>query len=191
MKKMQSNLQGKDNPLKRKMPLLTKKHSELGLAVISRCEMRGLYNMNSTFFYIFKLFWEPIKHVLWLRSFWDFFSAAHIGVGICGQEGMQAMLNSDFAFAQFHYLRRLLLVHGRWSYIRMCKFLSYFFYKNFAFTVVHFWYAFHSGFSAQVGQLGLWSTASSLISPSTHPHFRLFLLLQLMYDTQSSIPNDG
>ncbi|XP_049629083.1 phospholipid-transporting ATPase FetA-like [Suncus etruscus] len=75
--------------------------------------------------------------------------AAHIGVGICGQEGMQAMLNSDFAFAQFHYLQRLLLVHGRWSYIRMCKFLSYFFYKNFAFTVVHFWYAFYSGFSAQ------------------------------------------
>uniref|UniRef100_A0A8C0XGV5 Phospholipid-transporting ATPase n=1 Tax=Castor canadensis TaxID=51338 RepID=A0A8C0XGV5_CASCN len=75
--------------------------------------------------------------------------AAHIGVGISGQEGMQAMLNSDFAFSQFHYLQRLLLVHGRWSYNRMCKFLSYFFYKNFAFTLVHFWYAFFNGFSAQ------------------------------------------
>nr|XP_060465380.1 phospholipid-transporting ATPase FetA-like isoform X1 [Panthera onca] len=75
--------------------------------------------------------------------------AAHIGVGISGQEGMQAMLNSDYAFSQFHYLQRLLLVHGRWSYNRMCKFLSYFFYKNFAFTLVHFWYAFFSGFSAQ------------------------------------------
>ncbi|XP_014652933.1 PREDICTED: phospholipid-transporting ATPase FetA-like [Ceratotherium simum simum] len=75
--------------------------------------------------------------------------AAHIGVGISGQEGMQAMLNSDYAFSQFHYLRRLLLVHGRWSYNRMCKFLGYFFYKNFAFTLVHFWYAFFSGFSAQ------------------------------------------
>ncbi|ETE61196.1 putative phospholipid-transporting ATPase ID, partial [Ophiophagus hannah] len=64
---------------------------------------------------------------------------AHIGVGISGQEGMQA----------FRYLQRLLLVHGRWSYIRMCKFLSYFFYKNFAFTLVHFWYGFFSGFSAQ------------------------------------------
>uniref|UniRef100_A0A452TLB3 Phospholipid-transporting ATPase n=1 Tax=Ursus maritimus TaxID=29073 RepID=A0A452TLB3_URSMA len=75
--------------------------------------------------------------------------AAHIGVGISGQEGMQAMLNSDYTFSQFHCLRRLLLVHGRWSYNRMCKFLSYFFYKNFAFTLVHFWYAFFSGFSAQ------------------------------------------
>nr|XP_012625497.1 phospholipid-transporting ATPase FetA-like isoform X2 [Microcebus murinus]XP_012625498.1 phospholipid-transporting ATPase FetA-like isoform X2 [Microcebus murinus] len=75
--------------------------------------------------------------------------AAHIGVGISGHEGMQAMLNSDFTFSQFRYLQRLLLVHGRWSYNRMCKFLSYFFYKNFTFTLVHFWYAFYSGFSAQ------------------------------------------
>uniref|UniRef100_A0A8I5P273 Phospholipid-transporting ATPase n=1 Tax=Papio anubis TaxID=9555 RepID=A0A8I5P273_PAPAN len=75
--------------------------------------------------------------------------AAHIGVGISGQEGVQAMLNSDFAFSQFQYLQRLLLVHGRWSYNRMCKFLSYFFYKNFTFTLVHFWYAFFNGFSAQ------------------------------------------
>ncbi|XP_010209474.1 PREDICTED: probable phospholipid-transporting ATPase IM, partial [Tinamus guttatus] len=74
---------------------------------------------------------------------------AHIGVGMSGQEGMQAVLSSDFSFAQFRYLQRLLLVHGRWSYIRMCKFLKYFFYKNFAFTLVHFWYGFFSGFSAQ------------------------------------------
>ncbi|XP_044299959.1 phospholipid-transporting ATPase ID-like [Varanus komodoensis] len=75
--------------------------------------------------------------------------AAHIGVGIGGQEGMQAVLASDFCFAQFRYLQRLLLVHGRWSYLRMCKFLAYFFYKNFTFTLVHFWYGFFSGFSAQ------------------------------------------
>ncbi|MGH0174835.1 UNVERIFIED_CONTAM: hypothetical protein FKN15_069196 [Acipenser sinensis] len=74
---------------------------------------------------------------------------AHIGVGISGQEGMQAVLSSDFSFAQFRYLQRLLLVHGRWSYIRMCKFLNYFFYKNFTFTLVHFWYGFFCGFSAQ------------------------------------------
>uniref|UniRef100_A0A6Q2WW70 Phospholipid-transporting ATPase n=1 Tax=Esox lucius TaxID=8010 RepID=A0A6Q2WW70_ESOLU len=75
--------------------------------------------------------------------------AAHIGVGISGQEGMQAVLSSDYSFAQFRYLERLLLVHGRWSYLRMCKFLSYFFYKNFTFTFVHLWYAFFCGFSAQ------------------------------------------
>uniref|UniRef100_A0A8C9Y1H4 Phospholipid-transporting ATPase n=1 Tax=Sander lucioperca TaxID=283035 RepID=A0A8C9Y1H4_SANLU len=75
---------------------------------------------------------------------------ADIGVGISGQEGMQAVMSSDYAFAQFRYLERLLLVHGRWSYIRMCKFLRYFFFKNFAFTLVHFWYSFFSGYSSQV-----------------------------------------
>ncbi|CAG5957858.1 unnamed protein product [Menidia menidia] len=74
---------------------------------------------------------------------------AHIGVGISGQEGMQAVLASDYSFAQFRHLQRLLLVHGRWSYFRMCNFLAYFFYKNFAFTLVHFWYGFFCGFSAQ------------------------------------------
>lgn len=63
---------------------------------------------------------------------------------------MQAVLSSDFSIAQFRYLERLLLVHGRWSYYRMCKFLQYFFYKNFAFTLCNLWYAFFCGFSAQV-----------------------------------------
>ncbi|KAM9645822.1 putative phospholipid-transporting ATPase IM [Trichechus inunguis] len=75
--------------------------------------------------------------------------SAHIGIGISGQEGRQAVLASDYSFAQFRYLQRLLLVHGRWSYFRMCKFLCYFFYKNFAFTLVHFWFGFFCGFSAQ------------------------------------------
>uniref|UniRef100_A0AAY4APN7 Phospholipid-transporting ATPase n=1 Tax=Denticeps clupeoides TaxID=299321 RepID=A0AAY4APN7_9TELE len=74
---------------------------------------------------------------------------AHIGVGISGQEGIQAVLASDYSFAQFRFLQRLLLVHGRWSYLRMCRFLCYFFYKNFAFTMVHFWFGFFCGFSAQ------------------------------------------
>ncbi|KAL3981629.1 phospholipid-translocating P-type ATPase flippase family protein [Acanthocheilonema viteae] len=74
---------------------------------------------------------------------------AHIGVGISGQEGMQAVLASDYSIGQFRYLRRLLLVHGRWSYFRITKFLRYFFYKNFAFTLTHFWYSFFCGYSAQ------------------------------------------
>ncbi|KAL1516456.1 hypothetical protein ABEB36_000367 [Hypothenemus hampei] len=75
--------------------------------------------------------------------------AAHIGVGISGEEGMQAVLASDYSIAQFRFLERLLLVHGRWSYYRMCSFLRYFFNKNFAFTLCHCWYAFFCGFSAQ------------------------------------------
>ena len=48
---------------------------------------------------------------------------ADVGVGISGNEGLQAANSSDFAIAQFRFLERLLLVHGRWSYYRMCKFL--------------------------------------------------------------------
>lgn len=62
---------------------------------------------------------------------------------------MQAVLASDYSIGQFKYLERLLLVHGRWSYIRMAKFLRYFFYKNFAFTLTNFWYSFFCGYSAQ------------------------------------------
>ncbi|XP_038627193.1 phospholipid-transporting ATPase IK [Tachyglossus aculeatus] len=74
---------------------------------------------------------------------------ADIGVGISGQEGMQAVQSSDYALAQFSYLQRLLLVHGRWSYLRICKFLRYFFYKTFASMMVQIWFAFYNGFTAQ------------------------------------------
>ncbi|XP_042334728.1 phospholipid-transporting ATPase IK, partial [Sceloporus undulatus] len=74
---------------------------------------------------------------------------ADIGVGISGQEGMQAVQCSDYALAQFRYLQRLLFVHGRWSYLRICKFLRYFFYKTFAGMMVQIWFAFHTGFTAQ------------------------------------------
>ncbi|OQR96360.1 phospholipid-transporting ATPase [Achlya hypogyna] len=55
---------------------------------------------------------------------------AHIGIGISGHEGLQAVNASDFAIAQFEYLRRLLLVHGHWNYHRMCKLVLYVVYKN-------------------------------------------------------------
>ncbi|CAN6483615.1 unnamed protein product [Victoria cruziana] len=75
--------------------------------------------------------------------------AAHVGVGISGLEGMQAVMASDFAIAQFRYLTDLLLVHGRWSYIRICKVVTYFFYKNLTFTLTQFWFTFRTGFSGQ------------------------------------------
>lgn len=55
---------------------------------------------------------------------------AHIGIGISGLEGQQAVNSSDFAIAQFRYLEPLLLIHGRWNYTRMSKAILFFFYKN-------------------------------------------------------------
>jgi magnesium-transporting ATPase (P-type) len=55
---------------------------------------------------------------------------AHIGIGISGLEGQQAVNSSDFAIAQFRYLEPLLLIHGRWNFMRMSKAILFFFYKN-------------------------------------------------------------
>ena len=55
---------------------------------------------------------------------------AHIGIGISGLEGQQAVNSSDFAIAQFRYLESLLLIHGRWNFMRMSKLILFFFYKN-------------------------------------------------------------
>ncbi|XP_028856986.1 probable phospholipid-transporting ATPase VA isoform X2 [Denticeps clupeoides] len=55
---------------------------------------------------------------------------ADVGVGISGQEGMQAVMASDFALPRFRYLQKLLLVHGHWCYSRLANMILYFFYKN-------------------------------------------------------------
>ncbi|TDH66655.1 hypothetical protein CCR75_008814 [Bremia lactucae] len=75
--------------------------------------------------------------------------AAHVGVGISGQEGMQAANSSDYAIAQFRFLSRLLLVHGRWNYVRMGKLILYIFYKNVILNLTQFWYMFYTGYSGQ------------------------------------------
>eukprot|EP01025_Chloroclados_australasicus_P048093 TRINITY_DN5435_c0_g1_i1.p1 TRINITY_DN5435_c0_g1~~TRINITY_DN5435_c0_g1_i1.p1 ORF type:complete len:1141 (+),score=150.88 TRINITY_DN5435_c0_g1_i1:186-3608(+) len=75
--------------------------------------------------------------------------AAHIGVGISGREGRQAVLASDFAMGQFKYLTKLLLVHGRWSFKRNAEVVLYAFYKNFTYVLPNVYYAFFTGFSAQ------------------------------------------
>uniref|UniRef100_K3W6I2 Phospholipid-transporting ATPase n=1 Tax=Globisporangium ultimum (strain ATCC 200006 / CBS 805.95 / DAOM BR144) TaxID=431595 RepID=K3W6I2_GLOUD len=73
--------------------------------------------------------------------------AAHVGVGISGQEGMQAVNSSDYAIAQFRFLERLLLVHGRWNYIRISKLVLYMFYKNITLVLAQYWYGYLSGAS--------------------------------------------
>ncbi|XP_070764399.1 phospholipid-transporting ATPase IC [Enoplosus armatus] len=74
---------------------------------------------------------------------------SHVGVGIAGVEGGQAVQNADFALSQFRFLQRLLLVHGRWSYRRISLFLRYFLFKTCGFALVHVWFGFVNGFSAQ------------------------------------------
>ena len=54
---------------------------------------------------------------------------AHVGFGLMGKEGRQAVNSSDFAFGRFKFLRRVLLVHGNLFYHRVSTLIHYFFYK--------------------------------------------------------------
>ncbi|ERT00307.1 phospholipid-translocating ATPase [Sporothrix schenckii 1099-18] len=65
---------------------------------------------------------------------------ADVGVGIAGLEGRQAAMSSDYAIGQFRFLKRLVLVHGRWSYRRMAESIANFFYKNIIWVFSIFWF---------------------------------------------------
>ena len=54
---------------------------------------------------------------------------AHVGIGVMGKEGRQAVRTSDYAIARFKFLCRVLLVHGHWYYVRAAIMVQYFFYK--------------------------------------------------------------
>ncbi|GKT62331.1 phospholipid-translocating P-type ATPase domain-containing protein [Colletotrichum tofieldiae] len=71
---------------------------------------------------------------------------ADVGVGIAGEEGRQAVMSSDYAIAQFRFLSRLVLVHGRWSYRRLAETVANFFYKNVVWVFGIFWYQIYCDF---------------------------------------------
>uniref|UniRef100_A0A8C1QFH4 Phospholipid-transporting ATPase n=1 Tax=Cyprinus carpio TaxID=7962 RepID=A0A8C1QFH4_CYPCA len=69
---------------------------------------------------------------------------AHVGI-----EGRQAARNSDYAITKFKHLKKMLLVHGHYYYIRIAELVQYFFYKNVCFIFPQFLYQFFCGFSQQ------------------------------------------
>uniref|UniRef100_A0A672ZNE2 Phospholipid-transporting ATPase n=1 Tax=Sphaeramia orbicularis TaxID=375764 RepID=A0A672ZNE2_9TELE len=54
---------------------------------------------------------------------------AHVGIGIKGKEGRQAVRNSDYAIPKLKHLKKLLLAHGHLYYVRIAHLVQYFFYK--------------------------------------------------------------
>ena len=75
--------------------------------------------------------------------------SANVGIGISGLEGLQAARASDYSIAQFRFLQRLLLVHGRWSYRRISRLILYSFYKNITLYLTQLWFCFFNAFSGQ------------------------------------------
>ncbi|XP_073676048.1 phospholipid-transporting ATPase IG isoform X2 [Garra rufa] len=74
---------------------------------------------------------------------------AHVGIGIKGKEGRQAVRNSDYAIPKLKHLKKLLLGHGHLYYVRIAHLVQYFFYKNLCFILPQFLYQFFCGYSQQ------------------------------------------
>lgn len=81
--------------------------------------------------------------------------AANVGVGISGKEGRQAVLSSDYSFAEFRYLKRLLLVHGNYSYKRISKLILFSFMKNVALSLSNFFLAVQTMYSGLLMYFGI------------------------------------
>jgi len=72
---------------------------------------------------------------------------AHIGVGVAGKEGLQAARASDYSTPRFRFLKRLLLVHGRYSYKRTSIISLYSFYRSFLACTMQIIHNAFSGYS--------------------------------------------
>ncbi|EIE80028.1 hypothetical protein RO3G_04733 [Rhizopus delemar RA 99-880] len=75
---------------------------------------------------------------------------ANVGVGISGQEGVQAAMAADYAICQFRFLHKLLLVQGHWSYVRISEMILNFFFKNVFWVFPSLWYQIYSGWSGNI-----------------------------------------
>ncbi|KAJ5807467.1 hypothetical protein N7447_010923 [Penicillium robsamsonii] len=91
---------------------------------------------------------------------------ANVGIGIADKEGLQAARVSDYLIAEFRFLVKLLLVYGRWNYIRICKFTLATFWKEVVFYTTQTLYQRPNGYTGaslyEPWDLGLgcssWST---------------------------------
>ena len=77
-------------------------------------------------------------------------TAAHVGIGIAGLEGSQAVRASDYSIGQFYFLQRLLFVHGRECYRRNATLICFNFYKNVLLVIPLLYYGMFSAFSGQL-----------------------------------------
>ncbi|GMP51510.1 hypothetical protein CsSME_00017708 [Camellia sinensis var. sinensis] len=105
---------------------------------------------------------------------------ADVGVGICGQEGRQPVMASDFAMGQFRFLKRLLLVHGHWNYQHAGYLVLYNFYRNAVFVLMLFWYILCTAFST-TSALTDWSSVFYSVIYTSVPTISVVVILVNMH----------
>ncbi|KAL0233704.1 hypothetical protein PCE1_002213 [Barthelona sp. PCE] len=107
--------------------------------------------------------------------------AAKIGVGIVGRESLQAARSADYAIAQFRYLKKLMVVHGRQNYRRISFIAQYCFYKSLAIAFQQLMYSVYSHFSG----------SSFFNSFSLTAHNMFFTACQpVAYTIDEDVPNE-
>ena len=75
---------------------------------------------------------------------------ASIGVGVQGQEGTQAVRSADYSIGKFKFLEKLILFYGRNGYIKISKYICYYFYKNIVLVITELLFVFYDGWSGQI-----------------------------------------
>jgi phospholipid-translocating P-type ATPase (flippase) len=108
---------------------------------------------------------------------------AQVGVGLYGEEGMQAVQASDYAVGEFKYLWELLFAHGRFNYIRQSEMILYFIYKNLVFTLPQYYFAFYCTYSGQTVYDDWYITTYNMILTA------LPLLVKGLFERDLKIPS--
>jgi magnesium-transporting ATPase (P-type) len=98
---------------------------------------------------------------------------AHIGVGVRGKEGVQAVQVSDIAISQFRFLVPLLLCHGQRAYRRIAVFLCFFLYKNVALVLSDVLWSIQDDFQGRIAFPEWLSMGYNAIFTSWHILFAL------------------
>jgi magnesium-transporting ATPase (P-type) len=92
----------------------------------------------------------PYECYLWHNAVLIALAIISVGVGISGREGKHAANSADFAIGQFRFIVPLLLIHGRYNYIRGSKLVLYSFFKNLVLVSTLFFYCNYTGFSGTI-----------------------------------------
>lgn len=91
---------------------------------------------------------------------------AHVGIGVRGKEGNQAVQASDVAVSQFRFLVPLLFCHGRRAYRRVASYLCYYVYKHVVLAVADMIWAHQFEFKGEIAYPEWLSSAYSVLFTS-------------------------
>jgi phospholipid-transporting ATPase len=107
---------------------------------------------------------------------------ADVGVGLYGEEGMQSVQASDYAIGEFRFLWDLVLLHGRFNYLRQSEMIIYFFYKNIVFTIPQFFFGFYCAYSGQTVYDDWYITFYNMVFTS------LPLMIRALFEKDIDVP---